>query len=588
MKIRKAKLTLLLTLCIPLFSCTEKESSEAVPIPEESSENTTAVSVHEIADTLTFSAESGFYDAPFSLTLSAPENTAIYYTLDGSRPSADSLCYHGAIGIKDESGTKNTVSDHAGISADETYSQQAFANNPTDKATVIRAVAVMPDGTESAVISHTYLVGFQEKAAYYQQMKIISIMTDERSLFDDKTGIYVLGNEYERWKSSSSYDQETPDWAYVGNYTQKGKEWEREAVIQIIDRKQPVFTQNVGIRIHGGATRSYPQKSINVYARKEYGDTKIRYDLFSGSVTGKTDGSPITDFDAFTLRNTGNDAKYTRFRDRLNQTLVSDRQFLTQGMEPCIVFLNGEFWGQYDITEKLDAAWIKAHYHIPKKSVCIVKRDALDTGSEASFAEWESLRSWIKQTDFTDAGAYETLCSRVDMQGFADYMSCEIYFNNWDWCPANSAMWKAEVIDESNPYSDGKWRFLMFDTEFSTGLYGRTPADTDNFASLEEKDCFLTDLFQAAMKNDDFRAQFISTFREIAEKNFDAEHVLSVIDKLESVYRDAAIDTHRRFWNDWQSESAATVYYQYETEEIRDFYRERSGKILAYLDEHYH
>ena len=589
MRIRRAQLTmtfmLLLILCLPMVSCTQKQSSQITQ--EESFESSAAVSSHEIADRLTFSAESGFYTEPFSLTLAAPENAAIYYTLDGSIPTADSLCCHSAIKISDVSGTPNTVSDHAGISADAEYSQHDFAKNPIDKATVIRAVAVMPDGTESEVVSNTYFVGFHEKAAYYQHMKIISIMTDESNLFDDEIGIYVLGNAYERWKNSSSYDPDTPDWAYVGNYTQKGREWEREAIIQIFDQQKLAFTQNVGIRIHGGATRSYPQKSINVYARADYGDTKIRYDLFSGTVTSELDGSPITSFDSFTLRNGGNDAKYTRFRDRLNQTLVSDRQFLTQGMEPCIVFLNGEFWGQYDITEKLDSAWIKAHFGIPKKEVCIIKKDALDSGSEESFAEWKLLRDWIRQTDFSDAAAYETLCSRIDMQGFADYMSSEIYFNNWDWCPANTAMWKAEVINENNPYADGRWRFLMFDTEFSTGLYGRTPADEDNFALLEEKDSFLSDLLHAAMQNNDFRSMFVQTFREIAAKNFDANRVQSEIDTMESVYQEAAIDTHRRFWNDWSSDSEAKYIYQCETEIIRDFYNERAGQILAYLDAHY-
>ena len=74
-------------------------------------------------------------------------------------------------------------------------------------------------------------------------------MTDESDLFDDESGIYVLGNAYERWKNSSSYDPDTPDWAYVGNYTQKGKEWEREAIIQIFDQQKPAVTQNVGIRM---------------------------------------------------------------------------------------------------------------------------------------------------------------------------------------------------------------------------------------------------------------------------------------------------------------------------------------------------
>ena len=127
-------------------------------------------------------------------------------------------------------------------------------------------------------------------------------------------------------------------------------------------------------------------------------------------------GTPVTEFDTVMLRNGGNDAMYTRFRDRLNQRLSAGRAFLTQGMAPCILFLNGEFWGQYELTEKMDAAFIKAHCGIPKKNVCIIKKEALDAGSEEIFAEWEQLRQWISETDFSDPAAYAQLCEAVDAE----------------------------------------------------------------------------------------------------------------------------------------------------------------------------
>ena len=102
MRIRRAQLTMtfkLLTLFLPMVSCAQEQSSQITP--EESFESSATVSSHEIADRLTFSAESGFYEAPFSLTLAAPENAAVYYTLDGNIPTADSLCYHSAIEISD-------------------------------------------------------------------------------------------------------------------------------------------------------------------------------------------------------------------------------------------------------------------------------------------------------------------------------------------------------------------------------------------------------------------------------------------------------------------------------------------------------
>ena len=38
-----------------------------------------------------FSAEAGFYDEPFYLTLSAPDGCNIFYTLDGSTPDKNAI-----------------------------------------------------------------------------------------------------------------------------------------------------------------------------------------------------------------------------------------------------------------------------------------------------------------------------------------------------------------------------------------------------------------------------------------------------------------------------------------------------------------
>ena len=285
------------------------------------------------------------------------------------------------------------------------------------------------------------------------------------------------------------------------------------------------------------------------------------------------------------LRNGGNDAQYTRFRDKLNQSLVSDRGFLVQAMEPCIVFLNGEYWGHYEITEKLDDAFIKAHYGIPKKDVCIIKKEALDEGSEECFAEWEQLRKWIQETDFSDSAAYEELCARIDMQGFMDYISAETYINNANWGKSNMAMWKAAVTDAQNPCADGRWRFIMFDTDYSTGIYGEALPSDKNISALLEDDCFLSDLLRAALKNEGFRTQFRDTFTEIAEQNFDAARVEQEIERLSAEYHDLVTDTYNRFWGAWIGGAMAEGNYAAEVKSVQRFYQKRGEYIKADLEQ---
>ena len=543
-----------------------------------------ASSLPQNTDIPQFDLCGGFYSAPVVVTLSAKH--PVYYTTDGSIPTAESSRYTGPITVSDSSAQPNRVSAHGSLAPEDAEPPYFLPDAPVDKATVITAVSIDENGVRSECAVQTYFIGYDKKSAYYQEMPVISLIADEDSLFSNENGIYVLGQIHENWLHGDDYDSDTPAYSMPANYTQHGKEWERQAAVQFFEYGKLVLSQRAGIRIHGGATRSYPQKSFNLYARKEYGASKLKYDVFAGTVQSKAGGTPITEFDSLILRNGGNDAVYTRFRDKLNQSLVSDRQFLSQGMRPCIVFLNGEFWGQYEITEKQDADCIKAHYGVSKKNVCIIKKDALETGTDADEAEFEALRKWIRETDFSDRTAYEKLCASVDMQSFMDYMSCEIYMNNANWDKSNMAMWRATAADPANPYADEKWRFLMFDTDFSTGIYGRTDASEDSFERIMTKDCFLAELFNGAMENKSFRQRFTETFTEIAEKNFNTERVCAEIDRLEQAYHDAATDTLERFWKAAFEDREAEDSYRKEVQVLRTFYQERNAYIMQYLKQH--
>ena len=166
-----------------------------------------------------------------------------------------------------------------------------------------------------------------------------------------------------------------------------------------------------------------------------------------------------------------------------------------------------------------------------------------------------------------------------------DYVSTEIYINNADWGKPNSAMWKAENANNDSLYSDGRWRFVLFDTEYSSGIYGEAQPDEDSFEKLMESDCFIADLFNGALENEGFRKQFADTFMEIADNNFGTERVNSEIEKLTDEYHDMTIDTYDRFWGGWMGGYAAESNYSESVDSVRRFYSKRYDNITKYLRE---
>lgn len=515
------------------------------------------------------SNEGGFYSDKFSLSVTVPEGTTVYYTLDGSQPTVLSEIYNSPIDVIDISSSENKLSAITDITT-MTYFPPS---KPVDKAFVINAVAVDAEGNYSDTVTASYFIGYQNRASYYQNMKVISIVTDSDNLFDDEKGIYVNGSNSTNGSNC--------------NYDQRGTEWERPASIQIFEGGKLQHTQNIGIRIHGGISRVYPQKSFNVYARSQYGASKLEFDLFSGNLISEATGKKIKKFDSFILRNGGDFSDYSRFRDKLNQAVVSDRDFLTQGMETCVVFINGEFWGRYEITEKIDCDFVNSHFDVGKNNICIIKNEQLEDGNEETLNEWSDLYGWIRSTDFSIEENYIQLCEKVDMQSFMDYVSAEIYFNNMDWGCNNMAMWKSTICDSSNPYADGKWRFILFDTEYCQNQYDKInpPANRDSFNNFlkNNSDSFVGCLMKAAIENESFKEQFCRTFMDMANHNFDYSRVYTVIDKFSTKYHDAIVDTYKRFPSKASNEDNAEKIFSDAVDSVNDFYQNRYPNIVKAL-----
>lgn len=513
-----------------------------------------------------FSRESGFYSDEFELTLSAPEGYNIYYTLDGSEPTKESARYESPLKVYDRSPEDNVYSAVTDIDFDYTAPEK-----PVDKAMIVRAAAEDSEGNLSRIASKTYFVGYSE-ADCEMNMRVISLVTDPDNLFDVEKGIYVNGSNYNNEMGLPNYDY-------------KGREWERPVNMTVFENGKAEYSADMGIRIQGAASRMEPQKSFALYARSEYGPRKIEYDFFDGKLKN-TSGKVIDKFDCIILRNGGNDVK-TKIRDRLNQELAADRSFGTQAQTECVVFIDGEFWGLYNINEKLSEEYVSDHYKVKKKDVLFVK-SSTDATNEIT-ALYNAIDNAVFDTDGDEA--YDEVAGLVDMQSFADYMAVEIICANCDSGANNLGFWKTRNIDSTNPYADGKVRFLMYDTEAGQGLY-RVSAKEDNVfipKSLSREWAYSL-LFELLNKSERFREQFVRTYFDLCNENYRADNVLRRLDELQSAYMAPMAETFERFTykcyvSDEQLELTSAECFAHEVKRIRDFWEERDYWAKQHLIE---
>ena len=525
---------------------------------------------------LTFSLESGFYEYPMPLEITCDNDKAtIYYTLDGSVPDENSLVYEGTLTLLWSNDREDTLSRITNITAgDEYVPTQDF---PTGH--VVRAIAITPNGKKSDVVSGTFMIGYSREELY-GDTAVMFLVTDPEGLFDYDTGIYVTGRVYDEWAARQTEAYEA--WQATANYTQRGDDWERPVSVTFLEADGSGFTQEMGLRIKGGASRGNTQKSLRLIARKDYGEKNVDYAVFPDNVR-EEDGGVVEKYKSFTLRNGGNDCDFSRIRDPLIANLATGLRFETAQNRPCIAFLNGEFWGIYTLNEEYTDNYIQYHYGIDNDNVITVKCGEVDDGEEEDIDLFAEMFDYIAYGDMSDPEKYARACELLDMGSFADYAALHLYIGNTDGPFQNNnwQMWRVREADDSHPYADGKWRMMLYDSDQSSGIYvdggngGEdhiTPILTGTNYQGYHPALLLTSLIQS----EEFQREFITACCDLQNLYFTAKRVKAEIAGLTEAYMPYVPDTWRRFgpsWVLWNPES----HFQTELDQTGKFFENRAN-----------
>ena len=533
------------------------------------------------APEISFSHESGFYGFPLTLTIRCSDKKAdIYYTTDGTIPDETSCRYGKDIYLDWSSLLEEKLSRIGGTSAAGDF----IPETTFPVGHVIRAVAINKDGERSAVISGTYFINV-DREELFGETAVMCLVLDPASLFDYETGIYVLGKTFDEWAAQQT--EEFKPRQVTANFTQRGKEWEREVSVSYLPWEGEGFTQEMGLRIKGGVSRTFYQKSLRMVAREEYGSKNVKYELFPDNVR-EEDGGIVSKYKSFTLRNGGNDCDYSKMRDAFISRLAAGLCFETANSMPCVAFINGEYWGLYTLTEEYTDNYFQYHYGMDDKNVIIVKCGDIEEGEEEDNLLYEELFSVICQKDMSIPKYYERAKVLLDMQSFADYCATHLYicntdslfqYNNWQ-------LWRVREPDEGFINADGKWRMMLYDTDISSDLFGEDmEPEVDNITPAlqgEYEGHHPARLFTSLMANAEFRDLFIMACCDVRNQYFRDNRASQVMEQLEPSYLKCMPDTYRRFgpeYHLWDPEEA----YEDEAKQVGDFFRERFGTFMPIL-----
>ncbi|MBN2878715.1 MAG: lamin tail domain-containing protein [Clostridia bacterium] len=406
-----------------------------------------------------FSVKSGQIDEEsILLELTCRDDAQIRYTTDGKYPTEKSILYTNPIYI--------------------------------DKDTVIKAVAFSEGKLPSTVDAHTYI--FSRK----HDLPIVCLSTSPVYLFSESSGILVVG--------SGEVSDIVP---YLGaNYWEN---WECRISFEYYDEdNNQALGFEAGLQVAGQFSRMYDQKSLVVRLRDEYGLNEVYYPFFKDS--------EVNEYKHILLRNSGQDIGVTKIKDYfIHQSVKGYTNLDIMDGYPVAVYINGQYWGLYNLREKQNEDYLASHYNVDKDDITIIKyKDILLAGD---ITEWKKFKDFLSGNDFSIKENYEEFCEMADVDAFIDYIIIQSFYGNYD--IGNMKFWKAE---------GGKWRPLLFDTDMA--LVNAT--SHLNYLSAYFNADEYSFLFSELFKNESFRDSFVQRYAYFMNEVFTQERLESLIDEL--------------------------------------------------------
>ncbi len=190
-----------------------------------------------------------------------------------------------------------------------------------DKTTVIRCMASFDGSLDSADAVRTFLAGERHT------LPVVSIYGRSGDFFDASTGVWT-------------------------NYQ---ADIEREAKIDFYEADG---TRGSSLRPASPCTAPTADgkaKILELKVRSMYGDSQVTYPFFPDN--------PVQTFKRLVLRTSGQDWRFTKLRDAFMTEVIADYTAQdTMDHRACVVYINGEYFGLYNLREKVDQYYMASHH----------------------------------------------------------------------------------------------------------------------------------------------------------------------------------------------------------------------------------
>jgi hypothetical protein len=502
------------------------------------------------------SLQAGFYTGAQTVTITNTEpNSVVRYTTNGTWPTATSTLYtgpitvnplpSGAVTIKAKTFPVGSTPPPTGPFCNQAQATAGFPSNVPCQTAVcaadpfccnnqwdgicagstatIPACATCQSTYSPPVVGGTFLPSFTETNTYF-----INLTHTVRTV--------SLSGQLQQWNVAGSGG----GWVTVNGvwYNYYGVTFE-----YFDENGQFQFEYEGELRRHGNDSWAYAQRGMRFHTHDELGTgNTIDYPLFTAKDRQKYDVVIMKAAGSDCYQGTGGLPR-AHLRDGFAQTAAQRANLATdcRTYEHQVSYLNGQYWGVYEMRERVDSDYTDYYYNQNENQVDILKFWGgleIENGTNAG---WNALYNFITTNSMANQTNYDYVATQLDPEAFIDNFVLNTFLVNSDWLNWNTMWWRG-----NNPVNPVRWRYAQWDLDnivglgqnytgwSSTGINANTVCEAQNMFQGSGASNGHTAIYAKLLENEGFFMQYLNRYADLLNTGLHCDTLVALLDEFEA------------------------------------------------------
>ena len=210
--------------------------------------------------------------------------------------------------------------------------------------------------------------------------------------------------------------------------------------------------------------------------------------------------------------------------------------------EKAIAYIDGKYWGVYDLREIPDDHDFTDYYYGQGKydiQYILTWGDTwAEYGDAKALADWKALYTYIQTHSMANQDYYDYVASQLDVTSLVDYVIVNSLTVCSDWLNYNTGWWRGLNPDGTHQ----KWGYILWDNDATFGYYinytnipdtsaTAKPCNVESLGGFSDPEGHIK-VLKRLMNNPGFKQYYVSRYIDLMNTVFSCDNMLAYLDTV--------------------------------------------------------